>query len=103
MQYVQSLQQYSPIQHLREVWRDRASTVIAVAVGVLLGAALFALIWSVVHSPDPPTRRQPRIIRLLLPPPQPPPRPPQPPRETVHRPQPPPPIPVPPKKPVVQQ
>jgi hypothetical protein len=81
-----------------QAWRERAPALIVLAAALLLAVGLFALIWSIIHSPEPPSR-QPRIIQLLLVPPIPPQRPPEPARETVQRvPQAPPPVPVPPKK-----
>jgi periplasmic protein TonB len=98
MQGLQALHPYPMIQ----AWRERSPAAIMLAVGLLLAVGLFALIWTIIHSPEP-TLRQPRIIRLLLVPPIPPHRPPEPARETVQRvPQAPPPVPVPPKK-LVQQ
>ena len=65
---------------------------------IALAAGLFALIWTIVDSPEP-ARPEPRIIQFLLVRPTPQTRPPEPARETVRRiPVPPPPIRVPPKK-----
>jgi hypothetical protein len=98
MQDVQAFQQ-SPI---IELWRERSPTVIAAVMALLVAAGLFALIWTIVHSPEP-ERREPRIIRLLLALPIAPQRPPEPARETVQRPKAPPPMAVPPRKPAVQR
>jgi hypothetical protein len=83
---------------MMEPWRERSPLAIAVAVALLLAVGLFALIWTITHSPDP-MRREPTIIQLSLIAPAPPKRPPEPTRETVRMPQAPPPKPVPPKRP----
>jgi periplasmic protein TonB len=93
MQNVQALQR-SP---LIEVWRERSPLVIAVAVALLLAIGLFALVWTIIHSPDP-IRPEPTLIQLSLVAPAPLKRPAEPARETVRKPQAPPPKPVPPKK-----
>ncbi len=63
-----------------EVWRERWPTAAAAAVSLLLAISLFALIWTVLHSPEP-MRPEARIVRVLLV--RPPPPPPEPVKETV--------------------
>ncbi len=95
MQDVQAFPRFAMI----ELWRERLPVMIVAAVVLLLAAGLFALIWIVIHSPDP-MRREPTIIQLSLVAPISSKHSPEPAREAVRIPQAPPPIPVLPRKPV---
>jgi hypothetical protein len=99
MQDLQALQRPPMI----EGWRERLPTMIALALGLLLAAALLALILTIVNSPDR-ARREPDIIQLLLvrPAPEPPPKPAEQTVQPALRPRDLPPVRVQPRKPVEQ-
>jgi hypothetical protein len=89
---------------MTEIWPERSPVaVVAAACLSLLMTGLLALIWTIIHSPDPKRRETDITLFRLVPPTPPQPRP-KPARDTARKPsEAPRPIPVPPRKPVQQR